>query len=102
MMYFCNCKKENPIDYSSKFRVVEVNSDGVCLDCGHYAMYSDKQVHHVEDATKTKQGNFKYDDKTILEVRELIKQGYMNKEIAKMFDMCPSTVSLIKNNKTRI
>lgn len=47
MNYFCNCKPDKPKQFTNRFRVVKADKDGICLNCGHYTLSSDKKMHYV-------------------------------------------------------
>lgn len=37
---YCNCSKNGHYHPNNNYRVVEVDEEGICLDCGYYAMAS--------------------------------------------------------------
>ncbi len=38
MKMYCNCKEGDKNKTTSNFRLVEVNDEKECLDCGYYAL----------------------------------------------------------------
>lgn len=52
VIYYCNCT----VDHSSEadkgktpLRVVQADLDGICTNCGHYAVASTKDIKQVSD-----------------------------------------------------
>lgn len=43
VFYYCTC---SPINYKStgKYRLVDTNEEGICLNCDHYAVASNKEI----------------------------------------------------------
>lgn len=101
MFHFCNCKEDNPKRYTNKFRIVKVDDDGICINCGHYAMNTDKQMHYVSNVENSSKKGKKHDDSVIETIIELLDAGHRNKDIAEKMNVSRSMVSLIKTNRIR-
>jgi hypothetical protein len=47
---YCNCKEEGKKGFLFKFREVEATKEGICTECGYYAVSKPvKYVNRVED-----------------------------------------------------
>jgi DNA-directed RNA polymerase specialized sigma subunit len=100
MNHFCNCKPENPEQFTNKFRLVNADKDGVCYNCGHYTLCSDKEFHYVSNVENTR--NTQHSMLVVDQIRQLLLTGMKGKDIAKALNVSPSMVSQIKNNKSRL
>lgn len=49
---YCNCKTISVKNYKSKFHPTKVDSEGVCLDCGYYAVFN-----ILEEQERVRHGN---------------------------------------------
>jgi len=101
MASFCNCNPENPELFSNKFRVVEADKDGICLNCGHYTLVSNDKAYTTTSNVDRRGHNTKYSDETITEIRELLKTKMFQSEIAEKLGVSRELVSNIKTGRVK-
>jgi hypothetical protein len=117
--YYCTCNpkelsKTNVHKNSRHFREVKVDSDGVCLDCKHYAVALPKRASfssNGNDVYSTLKLDIKppkadgrgckgeLSEEQLKEIRELIKEGYNNTHIAEIVGISAAMVSNIKTKR---
>ena len=52
IMYYCNCTPNLSSEADkgkTPLRLIEADKDGICTNCGHYAVASTKQIKKVSD-----------------------------------------------------
>ena len=96
-MNYCDCRKYNPKDHWGKFRIVQVDENGICLDCGHYTLIAPPTANYSH-SNKT-HNNSKYSEETIKEVLRLLETDLKQTEIAEKLGVNKSLVSKVKTGR---
>lgn len=70
MKMYCNCTVKGFYHDRNNFRQVEVDSEGICKDCGHYAVKNKvyQNDSHVESRIDTEEDfnkSLRYQDSTV-------------------------------------
>lgn len=83
----------------------EIKKESICHTCDikkcinpDHLVRAD-QLYNARDAQRKRSYNKKLSEENVLGINQFIKEGYKDAELAKMYNVHPSTINLIRTNK---
>ena len=89
-MNICNCVNKKPEKFTNKFRAVQVDNDGICLNCGNYTLFTDNPKYQLSKKRRT------LNKEKLKQIECYLKLGLPVTEIAEIVDLSRVTINRVK------